>query len=384
MNPGRQVPSPAAGQQSVPLFGTMLMGGFECSTHRLPAGRRLDVIAATGHDSRAAEDFRLLQAHGMGGARDGLRWHLIEAVPGRYDWSSALPQLRAARETGMVVVWDLLHYGVPDWLDLFSPRFVDSFATFAREFARLVAAETDSPPIVTPINEISFWAWAGGGGGFDPFAAGRGPEIKQQLVRASLAAAAAMRAVDSRIRIACAEPLIHIHPSDAGAEAWHRAEIHNESQFEALDMLLGRCQPDLGGSSDAVDIIGVNYYFNNQWIDGVGTLPLGDFRHLPLHLLLETVGRRYSQPLYIAETGTEGPFRPYWLRYICDEAVEATARGTHIGGICLYPVLSHLGWDDDRHCANGLFDGHSPLADRHPHAPLARELALQVERFDNG
>jgi hypothetical protein len=30
-----------------------------------------------------------------------------------------------------------------------------------------------------------------------------------------------------------------------------------------------------------------------------------------------------------------------------------------VEGICLYPVASHLGWDDGRLCENGLL-GHSP------------------------
>ena len=40
---------------------------------------------------------------------------------GRYDWSSFLPMLRAARETGTQVLWDLLHYGWPDDLDIWRP-----------------------------------------------------------------------------------------------------------------------------------------------------------------------------------------------------------------------------------------------------------------------
>ena len=109
----------------------MLMGGFECATHRLRSGRRLDVIASTGHDLRAADDYRLLQAHGMRAARDGLRWHLIEPRAGRYDCWTNLPMLRAARDSGKPVIWDLLHYGVPEGVDVFSPRFVTRFAAFA-------------------------------------------------------------------------------------------------------------------------------------------------------------------------------------------------------------------------------------------------------------
>ena len=25
-------------------------------------------------------------------------------------------------------------------------------------------------------------------------------------------------------------------------------------------------------------------------------------------------------------------------------------------GICLYPIVNHPAWDDDRHCRNGMFD----------------------------
>lgn len=365
-----------------PLFGTMLMGGFECAAHKLRSGKRLDITASTGHDARAAEDFGLLRAHGIAGARDGLRWHLIERRLGQYDWSSFLPMLHAARDSGVTVAWDLLHYGVPNGVDVFSPRFVDRFAAFASAAARVIANETDAPPVFTPVNEISFWAFAGGDtGGLNPFARGRGNDMKQQLVRASLAAGAAVRAVNPKTRIACAEPLIHILPTDQSPEAIARAAHHNASQFEALDMLLGRMTPELGGSEDAVDIIGINYYYNNQWIDRGRTVFLGDWLHVPLHELLAIVAARYDKPRYIAETGTEGVFRPQWLGYVCDEVRQAIANGIDIGGICLYPIISHLGWDDDRHCQNGLFDGHGATGPRHLYAPLAREVIAQAARF---
>lgn len=367
---------------SQPLFGSMLMAGFECSAHRLRSGRRLDLLDSSGHARRAHEDFALINAHGMRGARDGLRWHLIERQQGRYDWSSFLPMLHAARATGTEIVWDLLHYGVPDGLDLFKPAFIDRFAAFAAAVARLVRDETDAPPTWTPINEISFWSWAGGStGGLDPFARRRGPAMKRQLVQATLAAAAAVRAIDSRARIATAEPLIHVLPPDDSPAASARAAAHNEAQHEALDMLLGRNTPALGGHGDAIDVIGINYYYNNQWIDGDRSVHLGDYRFRLLRDLIGDVAARYAKPLYIAETGTEGVFRPYWLRYVADEVRAAQAAGAHVGGICLYPILSHLGWDDDRHCPNGLFDGHGVSQPRTAYAPLAAEVAAQVAAF---
>jgi hypothetical protein len=90
----------------------------------------------------AAQDYRQLAEHGIRAARDGVRWHLVEASPGRYDWSAVLPLLRAAEATGTRVVWDLCHYGWPDHVDIWSPGFVDRFAAYAAAFARLHLEET--------------------------------------------------------------------------------------------------------------------------------------------------------------------------------------------------------------------------------------------------
>ena len=124
-------PATRAGGLLEGLFDSYFLGGFECSTHRRRDGRRLDLIAATGHDRAVVLDYRAMLEHGIRTVRDGVRWHLIETVPGRYDWSSFLPMLRAAEEVGVQVIWDLCHYGWPDHLDIWRPRFVDGFARFA-------------------------------------------------------------------------------------------------------------------------------------------------------------------------------------------------------------------------------------------------------------
>src|SRR5205085_9934286 len=125
------------------IFKSFWMGGFECSTHRLPqrktlgrfAGLRLDLIKATRHDEFALQDYERLQEVGIRTARDGVRWHLIEKSPSRYDFSSLIPMLRGARQTRTQVIWDLLHYGWPDGLSVWCAAFVDRFARFVRAFA---------------------------------------------------------------------------------------------------------------------------------------------------------------------------------------------------------------------------------------------------------
>src|SRR5947199_885656 len=93
---------PAAAAEVIPrrpVFNGFFAAGFECSTHRLRSGRRLDLIAATQHDRFAQLDYARLQRQGIRLAREGVRWHLVEATPGRYDFSSVLPIMRAARAT---------------------------------------------------------------------------------------------------------------------------------------------------------------------------------------------------------------------------------------------------------------------------------------------
>src|SRR4051794_29769368 len=120
------------------LFNSFFMGGFECSTHRRRSDRtRLDLLRATGHDRSAESDFKQLRGIGLNTVRDGLRWHLIEALPGYYNWSSFLQILKAAETAGVQVIWDLCHYGWPDGLNIFSSAFIDRFANFAAAAAKV-------------------------------------------------------------------------------------------------------------------------------------------------------------------------------------------------------------------------------------------------------
>jgi hypothetical protein len=367
------------------LFRSFFLGGFECSTHRRRDGRRLDLLHSTRHDSLAAADYGQLSEHGIRSARDGVRWHIVETSPGQYDWSSVLPMLRAAKVEGTQVAWDLCHYGWPDGLDVFSVEFVERFAAYARAFATLHLDETGQPPMVCPVNEISFLTWAGGEAGLiNPCLRDRerADELKRQLIRAALAGTRAVREAAPGARVLAIDPIVNIvpRPDQDPAEAAER----NEEQFQAWDMLAGRLCPELGGSPEMLDVVGVNYYWNNQWLHGgerEAVLP-GAPGHRQLRDLLRDVHARYGRPLFVAETSIEGEERAPWLRYVCEEVRAAMRAGVPIEGICLYPVLSHPGWDDDRYCPNGLFELRSD-GDRRPvDGPLAAELGEQQRLFD--
>ena len=367
----------------ISLFKTFYMGGFECANHRRHDRTRIDVIATTGHDLFAQEDYSLLADAKIRTVRDGLRWHLIEKAPFTYDWSSFLPMLEAAIATDTQVIWDLCHWGIPTDIDLLSSEFPARFAAFAKEAAALILkanldAGNTAPQFYCPINEISFWSWVGGDEAhFDPFYEGRGPELKRQLVKASIEATRAVRSVDPSARFIQAEPIIHISPDQEDNAV--QAAVHTASQYEAWDMLAGMSAPELGGAEDTLDLLGVNYYWNNQWVHEGDRTPPGHPRHRPLHRMLEQVWKRYSRPLLVTETGAELGSDVGWLGYVSSEVRQAQRLGVPVLGICIYPVMDYPGWDDDRHCFCGLILSTSDWSTRQLRRDLCDELAIQQQ-----
>ena len=360
------------------MFGSFVLSGCECSSHGRNDSRRLDLLASTKHNRLAAKYYELLASHGIKAARDGLRWHLIESKPGPYDWSSFLPMLRAAEAVGTRIIWDLCHYGYPDDLDIWSPGFIDRFAKFAAATASVVREESAYAPTYCPVNEMSFWAWAGGEvGRFNPRSYGRGAELKRQLVRATIAAIDAIRTVDPRARFITAEPLINVEAGLGDEEHIRSALAYQQIQFEALDILSGAKEPELGGAPEYLDIIGLNYYPDNQWYHGGSTIPMGHHAYRPLHKLLAEAHLRYRRPLLIAETGAEGCGRSSWFHYVCTEVHAALDAGIPVEGVCLYPVADYPGWDNERTCSVGLLSNPDAHGQRSVFPRLARELQQQ-------
>jgi hypothetical protein len=195
-----------------------------------------------------------------------------------------------------------------------------------------------------------------------PYALHRDGELKRQLVRASIAAIQAIRAVDPTARFVAPEPLIHNVPPVS--QPWNTgpALAQRNSQFEAWDLLTGRQEPSLGGREEYLDVVGVNFYAANQWeVPGGRKLHWDagsdDPRWMPLHQLLAEVYDRYRRPLVIAETGHYGIGRADWLNEISAEVKQALVLGIGLEGACLYPILDRFDWDDESHWHNcGMWD----------------------------
>ena len=195
-----------------PLFRSFWQAGFECSTHVTKTGRRLDLIASTGHALLVDRDYAGLREFGIKTVREGLRWHLIETEPGRFDFSSALRIIEAGQRQGIEIIWDLFHFGWPDGIDIFSPRWVNSFADFSAAFAKLLRKELSETPFIASVNEISFVSWAGGDTAYLN-------SVRQRTRSGTEAAIGAWRAIHASqailtelpaARLVSPEPVIHI------------------------------------------------------------------------------------------------------------------------------------------------------------------------------
>ena len=376
MQPWIRTPGPAHA-----LFDSFIVSGFECSDHRLDNGRRLDLLASTSHDRFADGDYARLRALGIRASREGASWPRTEHA-GEHDFTSLLPRIKAARCHGVQICWDLMHFGWPDDVDVFAPSFPIRLGRYARALATFLANEGDGPWMFTPVNEMSFLAWAGGDIGImNPFAMARGVELKAQLTLATIEAIEAIRAVLPEARFLQPEPAVAIVPDAHLPQTWRRVACDNLLQYQAWDMLSGRVWPSLGGDDKYLDIIGVNFYPDNQFTLDGRTVRRPDHDYRPFSTMLGDVWKRYGRPMMVSETGSEGDQRAPWLRYVADECALAMRAGCELHGLTLYPILNHPGWVDDRHCHNGLWDYADDEGERAAFEPLAEEVQAQEPRL---
>src|ERR1700685_3751650 len=298
------------------MFKSFFQAGFECSTHKLRNGKRLDLLRSTQHDRFAAKDYQRLREFGIRTIRVGARWHLIEQAPGRYEFDSLAVILDAAAETNTEVILDVLHFGWPNHVDVLSPDFASLFARFTLALSRYLRGRRDSCHMFAPINEISFLSWGGGDKGcINPHAKNRGHELKRNLVRAAAASSEVLLNEVPNARLISPEPLIHIvgDPAVPGDEV--EAGMYTQAQFQAWDMLSGRMAPELGGKPEYLDVLGVNFYDRNEWVHNSGMLSRDDPRYRPFREMLLEVWNRYRRPIFVSETGTEDCARADWFTY---------------------------------------------------------------------
>jgi hypothetical protein len=258
-------------------------------------------------------------------------------------------------------------------------------------FYKLVNPDGDL--IIIPINEVGFLSWLGGDVcGTAPYCKGYGWEVKYSLMKAYIEGVEAIKEIDPAVLILTSEPLVNlVPPVNATAEQIATAALQHEYQFQVTDILSGNICPELRGKPEYIDMIGVNYYYNNQWICNTcdfltwTDLP-ADPRWIPLSNLITKVYQRYNKPIAITETSHPKEDRPLWIDMISKECSLVLNANIPLFGICLYPIIDRPDWDDliTWH-RSGLWDINieNNGLKRKLYRPMAEALLNAQEKLEN-
>jgi beta-glucosidase len=369
------------------LFAT----GIENSYPLLPNGSRHDQLEQCGHYDRWREDFGLAQSLGIDALRYGPAWYRTNPAPGRFDWSSVDDQMAWLHEAGLLVIADLCHFGVPDWIDGFrDPALPIHLAAYAREFARRY-------PWVrhfTPVNEMFVAAnFSSMVGWWNERATGR-ESFARALGNLSMAHELAVEGILSERRSAVivqTESFERFEPADSSPEALAQAQFWNGARFAALDLTLGRApspaMSDLlarsgmttaafaflrGKRAPGQRWIGVDYYVTSeQLVRGDGQKQPSPQR-LGLAALAREYHGRYGLPLFVAETSRAASRATEWLAEQWDEVGQLTALGLPVRGFTWFPLGDVIDW---RHALREKRGDVDPIGlydlGREPHAVAA-------------
>jgi beta-glucosidase/6-phospho-beta-glucosidase/beta-galactosidase len=341
-----------------------LVAGFE-STYA-PLGDA-DAFETTRHAERWRADLEGIVTAGVRDVRYPVRWHRIEPVPGRYDWSDTDAVLEHVRELGLRPVVDLLHHtSHPAWLTegFADPRFPAAFEAFA-------AAVADRYPWIdayTVVNEpFATLFLAGHEALWPPYESGTAGLIRllRVVLPSALRVAAHYRQVLAHARHVWVDTCEHHAP--AGPDQRHYAELANDRRFAVLDLALGeRLDPTrpflaelvAAGGRDLLDVhataaplqvdaVGLDYYAHSEWWydDAGGHAPS------PAPLGLAALARQYADhyglPLLVSETNIRGlpTDQVTWLRHVLSEYERALADGVPLDGFCWFPHVDSCDWD---------------------------------------
>ena len=333
-------------------------------------GRILDEYELTGHYRHWREDLRRMADLGVKVSRYGLPWYRINPAPGQWDWTWTDAALEELLALGIEPIVDLVHYGVPRWLEnaFLNPAFPECMAEFARRVAERYRHRIYA---YTPLNEPRITAWYCGKLGWWP-PARRGwrgfVAVMLALARGIVLTVEALQQVDPEIVPVHVDATDLYETTEAHLEPTTRQR--QEIVFLALDLISGRMVGghslyewilDHGAQAEdlewlrarAVDLplIGINLY--PMYSRKVLTRTSHGLRVRMPYSSAEIVGRlaemyshRYGCPVFISETASQGSVqrREAWLTESVAAVRSAREKGVPLVGYTWWPMLAIVTW----------------------------------------
>ena len=378
----------------------MFATGIECSNPTIDNGRlRRDLLEECGHYERWREDLHLVRDLGLKVLRYGLPYHRTHLGPGRYDWSFADAVMAEMRRLEITPILDLLHFGVPDWLENFqNPELPIHFS----DYAGAVAERYPWVRFYTPVNEIYVTARisAKEGDWNEQLKTDQGfVTALKHCVAASILATHQIARRRPDCVIVQSESAEYTHEGRASPSK--ETKLANKQRFISLDLLyavppdadtchylmdngLTREEYDwfMAGEPPGYQIMGNDYYGRNERIlkpDGT-MCPAEDV--LGWYQITKEYHARYKKPVMHTETNTfDAEAAPSWLWKQWMNVLRIRGDGVPVLGFTWYSLVDQIDWDinlrEKRGVANacGLYD-----LDRRPR-PVAAEYRSLLREF---
>ncbi|HZS59255.1 MAG TPA: family 1 glycosylhydrolase [Gemmatimonadaceae bacterium] len=339
------------------LFAT----GIENSYPTLADGTRIDQMDQCGHTARWRDDFALALDIGVTALRYGPAYYRVHTGPDRYDWSSVDEPMEWLRTSGLTLIADLCHFGVPDWLGGFQdPAFPVLFAEYARTFARRY-------PWVryyTPVNEIFICASFSALRGWWNECLASDAAFVRALRNLCLGHELAVEAILSErpdAIIVQSESIEHFAAN--GPRAQSRADHWNALKFLSLDLTLGRpLEPRMaaflhhhGIPANELSFFRETRAVGQRWI-GLDYYPTCEHRIAAtgrsttasscrgLRALATDYWHRYHVPLFHCETNRISSRASAWLETQWREVQLLRAAGVPVHGFTWYSLTDQIDW----------------------------------------
>lgn len=332
-------------------------------------GRTLDEYELTGHYAAWRSDLELMRDAGVRAARYGLPWHRVNPAAGRWDFSWCDAVVERLLELGIAPVLDLVHYGVPSWIEgaFTNPDYDRHVEEYAERVLERYGTRIDA---MTPLNEPRITAWYTGKlGWWPPYRRGwRGfftvlAALCRGIVRVT-------RAIERTPGVRA----VHVDAADLysadTADLRPEAERRQAIGFLALDLVAGKVNAShalrgwllQSGVTEAelawfeehavkLDLVGLNLYplFSSKHIVRRGNRSRIVMRYAKadvLERLCEAYHERYGRPVLVTETATEGSVarRGAWLSASVEAVRNLRGRGVPVLGYTWWPLFALVSW----------------------------------------
>lgn len=359
--------APQRDQENLPATKFIWGAGIECSF--IPH-LKVDQFEWTGHDQFWRDDFkRAKEELGISALRYSLPWHKIAPQRGQFDWKIADERIGAARDMGIDLYFDIMHFGTPQWLAQAAgdPEFPEALEAYTEA---IVSRYRGAITTWCPCNEPLVLALFSGDFGFWPPHSRKWKgymPVLSRIVQGVNRSIRAIRRTQPEATVLLCDNVENYKTRDAELEVEVRRR--NLRRFLVLDLLLGRVDREhplfnwliayglaeidlewFRANPQTPDVLGLDYYPNSDWhLEKFGAAIRQRRAENPVGVygIGQAYYNRFGLPMMITETSEDGqPInREIWLEQTVNDCRRLRSEGIPMNGYFWWPLFDQLDWD---------------------------------------